>query len=105
MDQGLSPRELVTGKGIDYNNDCRADLGAYIQASTDTFVTNDNNPCTHGCIALGPSGNRQSFLKCFDLETGKLVLYRIAKKIPWLYRMLKLACEWSRKSKKLVMKD
>ena len=105
MDQGLSPRELVTGRGVDYNKDCRAGLGAYIRASIDKVVTNNNTPRTHGCIALGPSGNRQVSLKCFDLETGKLVVLRISKQIPWPDRMLKIACEWGRNSKNLVMKD
>ena len=27
---GLSPRELVTGRGVDYNKDCRTDFGAYV---------------------------------------------------------------------------
>ena len=91
MDRGLSPRELVTGRGVDYNKDCRADLGAFIQASTDKVVTNDNTPRTHGCIALGPLGNRQGSLKCFDLETGKLVVRRISKQIPWPDRVLILS--------------
>ena len=34
-----------------------------------------------------------------------MVILRIAKKIPWPDRMLKIACEWVRKSKNLVMKD
>ena len=92
MDRGLSPRELVTGRGVDYNKYCRAYLGDYIQASTDKVITNNNTPRTHGCIALGPSGNRQGSLKCFDLETSKLVVCRIAKHIPWPDRMLKIAC-------------
>ena len=93
------------GRGVDYSKDCRADLGAYIQASTDKVVTNGNTPRTNGCIALGPSGNRQGSLKCFDIETGKLVVCRIAKQMPWPDRMLKIACEWGRKSKNIVMKD
>ena len=105
MERGLSPRNLVTGRGVDYNKYCRADLGAYIQASTDKLVTNDNTPQTHGCIALVSSGSRQGSLKCFDLETGKLFVQRIEKQIPWPDRMLKIASEWGRKSKKLVMRD
>ena len=35
LDRGLSPRELVTGRGVDYNKDCRANFGAYIQATTE----------------------------------------------------------------------
>ena len=54
---------------------------------------------------LGTSGNRQGLLKFFDLETGKLVVRRISKQIPWPDRMLKITCEWDRKGKTLVMKD
>ena len=78
-----------------------ADLGAYIQASTHKVVTNNNTPHTHGCIALGPSGNRQVLLKCFDIETGMFVVRRIAKQILWSDRMLKIASGWGCKSKNL----
>ena len=53
FDRGLSPRELVTGRGVDYNKDCGANFGAYVQATTDKIVTNNNNPRTHGC-SFGP---------------------------------------------------
>ena len=56
-EKGLSPRELVVGRGVDYHKDCRANLGGYVEASADKVVTNDNTPCAHTCIALGPSGN------------------------------------------------
>ena len=69
------------------------------------IVTNDNTPRTHGCIALGPSGNLQGSLKCFDLETGKVVTRRIIKQIPWPERMLKIANAWGRKSKRLILKE
>ena len=36
---------------------------------------------------------------------GKLVARRIAKQIPWQDRMLKIACKWGCKIRKLVMKD
>ena len=32
---------------------------------------------THGCVALGTAGNWQGSTKCFDLDTGKVVLRRI----------------------------
>ena len=76
--EGYPPRELVTGRGVDYHKDCRADLGGYVEASTDKVVTNDKTPRTHTYIPLGLSGNRQGSLKCFDLKTGKLVVRRIA---------------------------
>ena len=73
---------LVTGRGVDYNLDCRATLGAYVQATTDEIVTNDNTPRTHGCIALGSSGNRQGSLKCFDLSAPS-VSYLNRTVRPW----------------------
>ena len=103
--RGLSPQDIVTGRGVDYNKDCRADLGGYVEARPDKVVTNDNTPRTHACIALGPSGNRQGSLKCFDLKTGKVVVRRVADQIPWPESMIKIASAWSRKSKKLIMKD
>ena len=105
LNRGLSPHELVTGRGVDYNLDCRATLGAYVQATTDKIVTNDNTPCTHGCIVLGPSGNRQGSLKCFDLETGKVVTRRVIKQIPWPDGTIEIANAWGRKSKHLIHKE
>ena len=73
---GFSPRELVTGRIINYLRDCRATVGAYIEASRDAMVTNVQDNRTHPCIVLGASGNRQGSIKCFDLETGKVVVHR-----------------------------
>ena len=89
--RGLSPRELVTGRGVDYNKYCRADFGAYVQATTNKIVTNNNTPRTHDCIALGPPWNYQGSLKCFDPETGKCVLRRIIAQLPWPEIMI----QWS----------
>ena len=44
-----------------------------MEASTDAVVTNDNTERTRSCIALGPVGNRQGSVKCFDIETGKIL--------------------------------
>ena len=68
-------------------------------------MTNDNAPRTHGCIALGLSGNLQGSLKWFDLETGKVATRRIIKQIPGPERMLKIANAWGRMSKRLILKD
>ena len=87
---------------MDYHKDCRADLGGYVEASTDKVVINDNTPRTHARIALGPSGIRQGSLKCFDLTTGKLVIRRIVEQIPWPDSLLRVANAWGRKSKKLA---
>ena len=68
-------------------------------------MTNDNTPRTHGCIALGPSGNRQGSLKCFDLETGAVVTRRIIKQIPWHDGTIEMANAWGRKSKHVARKE
>ena len=79
--QGISPCNLVTGRTVNYNRDCRSFMGGYIEASTDTIVTNYSTPCTHRCITLGPAGNRQGSVKCFDLETCKVVVHRTISQI------------------------
>ena len=97
--QGISPRDLVTGKTVDYKRDCCACMGGYVESSTDAIVTNDNTPRTHSCIALGLSGNRQGYVKCFDLENGKVVLRRTINHIPWPERMIEKSSAWGRRRK------
>ena len=69
------------------------------------IVTNDNTPRTHGCIALGPLGNRQGSLKCFDLGTVKVVTRRFINQIPWPDGTIETANAWGRKSKHLIRKE
>ena len=72
----LSPREIVTQRKLDMEKDCRVQFGSCVEASKDTIVTNTMDKRTHTCIALGPSGNLQGSVKCFDLHTGKIVVRR-----------------------------
>ena len=76
-----------------------------MEARPDKIITNNNTHRTHSCIALGLSGNRQGALKCFDLETGKMVIRRVADQVPWTDSLIETASAWGRKSKKLIMKD
>ena len=94
--QGIPPRELVTGRTVNYKRDCQACILVYVEASVDAIVTNDNTSRTHSCITLGLPGNRQVSVKCFDLETGKVVVGTTIKQIPWLERMIKKASAWGR---------
>ena len=80
---GFSPREIVTGLSTDYKRDCKCDPGSYVEASTDAIVTNDNTERTRSCVAVGPVGNRQGSVKCFDIETGKILHRRTVTQIPW----------------------
>jgi hypothetical protein len=66
----FSPREIVRQLKIDFAKHCRVSFGAYVEASKDADITNTMCPRTHPCIALGPSGNLQGSVKCFDLELG-----------------------------------
>ena len=36
----------------DYERVCGADVGTYVEASNNTIVTNNQTPCTNGCITL-----------------------------------------------------
>ena len=47
-----SPRAIVTGKGIDYNKQCKTAFGTYVQATNKTNPTNTMAPHTIGCIYL-----------------------------------------------------
>jgi len=80
---GFSPREIVTGLSTNYERDCKCDPGSYVEASTDVIVTNDNTERTRSCVAVGPVGNRQGSVKCFDIETGKMLHRRTVTQIPW----------------------
>ena len=71
---GLSPRELVMGRQLACNKDCRADIGAYMEATVDADITTGQEARMQSCISLEPSRNIQGPLECFDLETGKVVI-------------------------------
>ena len=66
----LSPRSIVTGRGIDFNKHCRIEFGAYAQVHED----HDNSMATRtvGAIALRPTGNDQGSYYFFNLHTGQL---------------------------------
>ena len=69
----FSPREIVTGKRFDTETQCRALFGEYIEASEDADITNDMSHRTQPCIALGPSGNIQGSIVCFQVKNAKIV--------------------------------
>ena len=80
------------------------DVGAYVEASTDTIITIGNIDRTHACISLVPSGNRQGSVNCFDLDTDQVVVRRTVKQIIWPYRLLRKANAWSKKGKNAILK-
>ena len=102
---GFSPRELITGLTVNFKDHCKFDVRGYVEASTDAVIMNDKSDRTHACIFVGPSGNRQGSLNCFDLETGKVVVRRSSKQLFWPDRLLKKAEEWGKKGKSAVLRD
>ena len=89
-----SPREIVTQNKFDFALDCRVKFLALVEASTDAIITNDMIPRTHKCLALGPSGNLQGSVMCFDLDTGKVVTRRTIKEIPMPESVIKRVNKW-----------
>ena len=102
--ENFSPRELVTGKVFDVAKHCRARFGEYVEASRDADVTNDMEPRTDACIALGPSGNRQGSVLCLKLSNAKVVVRRTIKQLPMPDRVIKLLNALGKKSGKTSLK-
>ena len=81
--QWFFPCKIITELTVDYKRDCKAVVGAYMEASIDAEITNDNVERQQSCIYLGPSGNRQGSIKCFVIETGAVVVWRVFDVLPY----------------------
>ena len=66
-----SPRYLLTGKQLDYNNHVRMEFGAYGQVHREH--SNDMNERAVGGICLGPTGNNQGTHYFISLATGERI--------------------------------
>ena len=91
--------EIVPGRKIDIKKDCRAVFVAYFEASKDADITNTMAERTHRCLALGPSGNLQGSVICFDLITGKVIVRRTIKVLSMPEIILKLANRFGESSR------
>jgi hypothetical protein len=67
----ISPRSMITGETIDYNNHCRIEFGAYVH----THEKHDNTmkSRTVGALALQPTGNAQGGNYFLSLSTGRRI--------------------------------
>ena len=102
ISETLSPCTIVTRGLLDVKKDCRCQFGDYIEPSIDAVITNDMKSRTQTCIAVGPSGNLQGSVTCFDLETGKVVIRRtINEVIPMPTRVIKSINQWGQKGQKV----
>ena len=94
----------MTGLSTDYECDCKVNIGSYVEASTDMIVTNDNAKRTRSCVDLGPVGNRQGSIKCFDIESEKMFHHRTVTQLPWLLdnRLVKKVEVWGKKEARAI---
>ena len=84
----LSTSELVMGQGIDFNNQCKAQLGSYVEAHEDIVVNSTQHPRTYPGTYLGPTGNIQVTMKVFYLKTSAINKPRIMIEFPIPYRLI-----------------
>ena len=89
VSRSLSPSEIVFGRKLDYNIDCRISYGSYVEASPDADITNTMDARTVPCIALETTGNIQGSHRVFDLNSGKVLVRRTVKEMPFPERVLK----------------
>ena len=71
----------------------------YVGASEDAIITNTMTEGTQSCIALGPAGNEQGSVKCLGLITGKLLIRRSLKVLPFPERIIKWVNRMGRTSR------
>ena len=100
----FSPRKVSTGSTIDYKRECKAAVDAYIEASSDAKITNDNVERKQSCIHLGPSGHRQGSVKCFVIETGAVVVQRVFDTLPYPDAILKKWKIWANAEKRAILR-
>jgi hypothetical protein len=82
VSDAYSPREIVTGMKMDYAKHCKARFGSYVEASDDPTITNTLRDRTSPCIVLGPTGNLQGAVKCYNLQTKQIVDRREVTPLP-----------------------
>ena len=100
-----SPREIVTGLAVDFKAHCRALFGSYVEASEDADITNGMQGRTVPCICLGPSGNVQGSVICYNLETKQVIKRRTIKPLPMPDRVVKRVIQIGKRSKQKRTSD
>jgi hypothetical protein len=97
-----SPREVFTGRKINYKKDLRFGFGDYVQIETPSAINKNSVriPRTEGAIAVCPTGNLQGSVIFYLLSTGKFVTRDHFKVLPMpthvIDRLNQLAGEVSR---------
>ena len=92
----LSTREIFTIRELVFDVSFKFQLGEYVEANEDTYVTNTNRSRTYPGIYLGPIYNIQGNLKMFDLKTGVVKNIRSAMDFSIPHRFLELVNVWGK---------
>lgn len=87
---GVPPKELLTGRKLDFQKDCLLKFGAYVQVHEDDMITNTMKERTLGAIALGPAGNVQGSYNFLSLKTWKVVKRRAWTTLPMPTHVIEL---------------
>jgi hypothetical protein len=69
----VTPRELFTGRKINFETDFALGFGDYVQAYDPNVKKNTMEQRTEGCIALYPRGNLAGSWNFFNLKTERVV--------------------------------
>ena len=77
---------------------------AYVEASTDAEITNDNVERRQRCTYLGPGGNRQGSIKCFVIETSVVVVRHVFDVLSYPDAILKKKENWGHRSKRGIIR-
>ena len=78
----ITPRELMTGVQLDYNQHCKLAFGTYVQTHEERHARNGPEARTIGAITLGPNMSSQSGYWFMSLSTGKRIHRRRWTKLP-----------------------
>ena len=84
-----SPQELLVCWKLNYKKHCRVLPGTYCKTHDEPVPTNTMTPCTHQCIACGPTGILQGSIKFYCLTMGRILKCRSFTAMPMPDRAIK----------------
>lgn len=82
LSSNSSPKELFTGRKLDYSIECKLAFGDYVQVHEENSPSNTMKERTIGAIALGSSGNLQGSYDFLSLSTWKVIKRRSFTQLP-----------------------
>jgi hypothetical protein len=74
---------------LDYKKHCRVLPGTYCEALDKPVSLNSTEPWTHKMIALGSTGNLQSNIKFYCLNTGRMLKHCLFTPMPMPDRIIR----------------